>query len=315
MSDATEALSHLRIGTRGSALALIQARLVGEALTVAHPGITIEEVIIKTEGDKNFAPIPLDTVGKAWFTAEIDQALARRDIDLAVHSLKDLPLELSDGLTMTAVLPREDPRDALISRRGERLAGLPQGATVGTDSTRRRAQLLHLRPDLKIRSLRGNVQTRLRKLRDEDYDGIVLAAAGLVRLGQLDTITEFLDPTTFIPAIGQGVLAVEVRSDHRELRQLLRTLEDPDTVTAVTAERAFSNTVGGGCKLPIGCYATVIGSKMELHAMIGELDGTRILYDTLKGESSQAAELARTLAASMLARCDFDYKTEGNHVR
>jgi hydroxymethylbilane synthase len=306
------ALTHLRIGTRGSALALVQTKLVSDALTQTNPGLTIENIIIKTEGDINLAPIPLDTVGKAWFTSEIDQALADRRIDLAAHSLKDLPLTPANGLAMTVALKREDPRDVLISRVGQTLAELPHGAVVGTDSTRRRAQLLHRRPDLKVTSLRGNVQTRLRKLHDEDYDAIVLAAAGLARLGQLEAVTEFLDPTGFIPAIGQGALAVEVREDHHELRRLLRRLEDPATVAAVGAERTFSATIGGGCKLPVGCYAQINAGQVTLHAMIAGLDGADILHDTVTGPLAQAHTLAQTLASTMLEKCPFEFKPTTN---
>jgi hydroxymethylbilane synthase len=197
----------LTIGTRGSKLALIQTELVAAALKQAHPRLEVGIKIIATKGDTNQAPIPLDTVGKAWFTAEIEQALQSGDIDIAVHSLKDLPPELCPGLISLPVLERADPRDVLVSKAAVPLAALPRGAVVGTDSLRRKAALLLERPDLRVESVRGNVQTRLRKLHEQPYDAIVLAAAGLERLGDLTLVTEFLEPSRFVPAIGQGVLA------------------------------------------------------------------------------------------------------------
>lgn len=303
----------LKIGTRGSKLALIQTQLVANALKQQQPDLEIETVVIKTEGDKNFAPIPLDTVGKAWFTAEIDRALLERDIDLAVHSLKDLPLTLDDGLTMMVVLERADPRDVLVSRSGQTIEQLPQGAVVGTDSTRRRALLLHRRPDLKVQSLRGNVQTRLRKLHDGQYDGIILAAAGLARLGELDAATEFLDPTTFIPAIGQGALAVEVRHDHTVLLGLLGRVKNPTTDVTTHVERQFSATIGGGCKLPVGCFARVDGEQVHAFGMIAALEGTDILFEQASAPLNNYKTLGESLASSMLVKCTFDYQPQPEH--
>jgi len=296
-------------------MALIQTQLVGDALVAAHPGLEIELVTIKTEGDRNLIPIPLDTVGKAWFTAEIDRALNDGDIDLAVHSLKDLPLALDDDLHMVCVLQRSDPRDALLATSGQTLSQLPAGSVIGTDSTRRRALILHLRPDLQVTSLRGNVQTRLRKLREGQYDAIVLAAAGLERLSQTDLITEYYDAESFIPAIGQGALAVEVRRDRRDLIDLLGHLEDSDTVTAVTTEREFSARIGGGCKLPVGCYARIEGETITLHGMIGELDGSKVLFESLTGATADSVKLAHQLADAILAKCDFKYKPSEDHDR
>jgi hydroxymethylbilane synthase len=308
------AITKLRLGTRGSAMALIQTQLVGDALMQAHPGLEVELVTIKTEGDRNMTPIPLDTVGKAWFTAEIDRALTNGDIDLAVHSLKDLPLALDDNLHMVCVMPRSDPRDALLSN-GQTLAQLPAGSVIGTDSTRRRALILHLRPDLRVTSLRGNVQTRLRKLNEGQYDGIVLAAAGLDRLDQSNLISEHFDADTFIPAIGQGALAVEVRRDRRNLIELLERIEDSDTVTAVTAEREFSARIGGGCKLPVGCYARIESDHITLHGMIGELDGSQVLFESISGATVNSVQLAHQLGDAILAKCNFQYKPVGDHGR
>ncbi|HEY2004612.1 MAG TPA: hydroxymethylbilane synthase [Candidatus Saccharimonadia bacterium] len=300
----------LKVGTRGSKLALIQTQLVTEALQQLEPGLEIKVVIIKTEGDKNFAPIPLDTIGKAWFTAEIDRALTERDIDLAVHSLKDLPLTLDAGLTMITVLERADPRDVLVSRSGQTLDQLPPGAIIGTDSTRRRALLLHHRPDLQVTSLRGNVQTRLRKLQDREYDGIILAAAGLDRLGELSRVSEFLDPTRFPPSSGQGALAVEIRRDDTLLLNLLQRLEHSGTLATTAAERAFSATIGGGCKLPVACYAQAGHRQLHLYGMIAELGGDGILFDQISGPINQATGLGESLARRLLEKCSFNFQPE-----
>ncbi len=312
MSDLPHSLNRLKVGTRGSRLALIQTGLVVSALQEAHPNLKIETVIIKTKGDGDLSPIPLDTVGKAWFTAEIDRALTSGQIDLAVHSLKDLPLDLDPALAMLTVLPRADARDAVITHSGKKFAELPAGAVVGTDSARRRAQILHLRPDVQVQSLRGNVQTRLRKLHDHDYDAIVLAAAGLIRLGQETQISDHLDPTQFIPAIGQGALAVEARQNHHELLDLLRRLEHTGTVTSVAAERAFSAAVGGGCQLPVGCYAELTGRHISLHGMIASLAGPGIHYQTISGPSDQATTLGSTLGESLLKKSGINFTGAAN---
>ena len=296
---------HLRVGTRGSQLALLQTSLVTDALQKVHPEITVEVVTIQTQGDKNLAPIPLSSIGKAWFTAEIERALTDGDIDLAVHSLKDLPMEISDQLPVRTVLQRGDPRDVFISKTGVKVADLPKGAVVGTDSGRRRCQLLQLRPDIIVKSIRGNVQTRLKKMHEQDYDGLVLAAAGLDRLQMLDIVTEFFDPTIFIPSPGQGALAAQLRHDDSELSGWLKELEDEPTVLATQAERAFSEAVGGGCKMPVGCYAQVEEERITLHGMIGNLDGSSAVCQTIGGPLQQAIALARDLAEAISATCDF----------
>lgn len=298
-------MDQIKIGTRGSKLALIQTRLVSDALNRRNSQLKIEPVVIKTEGDKNMAPIPLDTVGKAWFTAEIDRALKTGTIDMAVHSLKDLPLTLDPDFAMITVLKREDPRDVLISKTGETLEQLPAAATIGTDSTRRRALLLHQRPDLNVDSLRGNVQTRLRKLAEGDCDAIILAAAGLRRLDEANKVTQFLDSATFIPSVGQGALAVVTRMEHADLLGLLRHIEDSDTVITTNAERAFATAIGGSCKMPVGCHATLKASQIHLYAIVADATGLKIHFDRINGPEAEATSLARALGERMMASCGF----------
>jgi hydroxymethylbilane synthase len=301
-------MNKLRIGTRGSELALIQTKLVADALAAIRPGLEIETVIIKTKGDRNHSPIPLDTVGKAWFTEEIEHALEAGEIDLAVHSLKDLPMEQPPALALRYVLKRAAPGDVIISKSGAALAELPAGAVIGTDSSRRRTLIQAVRPDLTVKSLRGNVQTRLRKLHEEDYDAIILAQAGLERLGHLGLATERLDASKFIPAPGQGTLAAEFHQANRELGELLRRLEDAPTVVAATAERAFVAAVGGGCKLPIGCFARVAAGEVSIHAVISELEGPRRVHDTIAGPQSEAEQLAAGLAKKLMEQTNFSFR-------
>ena len=293
-------IKSLTIGTRGSALALKQTELVIKALEANYPALQITTKIITTKGDKNLSPIPLDTIGKAWFTEELEEALLSGEIDLAVHSLKDLPPETPKGLATTAVLKREDARDVLISRSNVGLDQLPKGAIVGTDSIRRKAELLHRRPDLIIKSVRGNVDTRLCKLQQKDYDALMLAAAGLSRLGKIDAVTQYLDPNEFVPAIGQGVLAAEARVDHTELWQLIKSIQDPETLEIVKAEQMFSKVVGGGCKLPVGCYAYFEGEEVTLHAMVGSMDALKMVTKSAKGPRANAVSLAKQLAKDLL---------------
>ncbi|HUO56422.1 MAG TPA: hydroxymethylbilane synthase [Candidatus Paceibacterota bacterium] len=275
----------LVIGTRGSALALAQTALVGAALRELFPQLVIETTIITTKGDVNKSSIPLDTIGKAWFTAEIEDALANGSIDVAVHSLKDVPPEIHAGTVIFSALKRADPRDVLISKDGSRLMELKKSAVIGTDSMRRKAQLLEKRPDFIVESIRGNVDTRLRKLQEENYDAIVIAAAGLERLGKLDVVAEFFPANFFIPAPGQGVLAVQIRKEDTELATLMRAIQDPDTVCAVEAERAFVETIGSGCKSPTGAYARVSGDTLELFGMHAE---KHVVILSKKGSKSDA---------------------------
>jgi hydroxymethylbilane synthase len=276
------------IGSRGSQLALWQARHIA-ALIDAETRIEI----IKTSGDK-IQDVPLAAVGgKGLFTKEIEEALLAGAIDLAVHSMKDLPTKLPAGLTISAIPEREEPRDALIGK------PLGPGMRVGTSSLRRSAQLRHFRQDLQIEMLRGNVDTRLRKLDEGQYDAIVLAAAGLCRLGWQDRIRELIPVEIMCPAIGQGALAIETRDDGGPAQQLARKLDHAPTSIAVTAERAMLEVLGGGCQVPIGAYATVDGSMIHLRAIVVSPDGSRLVRGELSG--SDSSETGATLGRRLLA--------------
>jgi hydroxymethylbilane synthase len=267
----------IRVGTRGSLLALTQTRQFIDALRSCHPGQPFEEVVIKTKGDI-ILDVPLSKIGdKGLFTKELEQDLLAGRIDLAVHSMKDMPGRLPEGLDFGVIPERVDPRDAFLSVRWPDLDALPEGARVGTSSLRRRAQLLHRRPDLRIENLRGNVDTRLRKLREGDYDAIILAAAGLIRLGRQAEITCCLPSTVMIPAVGQGALAIEIRKDAAHLRELLAPLGHPATALAIAAERAFLAELEGGCQVPLAGHATVDGATIRLAAMIASLDGRTMI--------------------------------------
>lgn len=286
----------LTIGSRGSQLALWQARWVQARLETLGEECHIE--IIHTTGDK-ITGVALSKVGtKGLFTKEIEEALLARSIDLAVHSLKDMPTDLPRGLTLAAIPEREDPRDALI---GRRLTELPARARVGTSSLRRAAQLRSLRPDLEIENIRGNLDTRLRKLDEGRYDAIVLASAGLRRLGWADRISEMLDPDVMCPAVGQGALAVETRDDNGRAFEVARRLDHADSRTAVTAERAVLASLGGGCQVPIGGYATVDSEHVHLRAIVVSPDGLEIVRKNITGPRGDAAALGRALGEQLLS--------------
>lgn len=292
--------SSLRIGTRGSRLALAQSRWVQDALQRIHPTLQCRLVTIKTSGDL-FADRPLRSVGgKGLFVKEIDEALLAGDIDCAVHSMKDLPAALAPGLVIAAVPQREDPRDVSVTRSGIALEALPGGSRVGTSSLRRIAFLRRLRPDLEAVELRGNVDTRLRKLEQAEVDAIIVAAAGLRRLA-ISPGNEFaLDPQTFVPAVGQGALAVECRPG--EIEALLAPLQDDATAAAVAAERAFLATVGGSCHTPLGAHARVDRDRVEIQAVIASPDGSRAVFGAQSGCRSRAPEIGARLAADVLAK-------------
>ncbi|MDX2162385.1 MAG: hydroxymethylbilane synthase [bacterium] len=265
----------IRFGTRGSALALWQTRHVMALLEAAHPDIHTEHLIIQTKGDQVLdTPLPL-VGGKGVFTAELESALHEGRIDCAVHSLKDLPTTLPDGLTIAALPPRASAADVLISRAGYTMGSLPHAARIGTSSTRRAAQLLYARPDLHIVNIRGNVDTRLQKALagDGDYDAILLAHAGLERLGRLDVVTQVLSIDAMLPAPGQGAIAVQTRSDPA-LAALFAPLHHRETALAVTAERAFLAGLGGGCSVPVAAYATVSGDALHVRGRVNAPDGT-----------------------------------------
>ena len=293
--------SSLIIGTRGSRLAIWQAEWVQARLQEIAPTLTVTLQRIKTSGDK-ILDVPLAKVGgKGLFVKEIEEALLRGEIDLAVHSMKDVPTVLPEPLAIVCVPRREDPRDALISRHGLPLNQLPRGARVGTSSLRRQSQLLHYRSDLKIEMLRGNIETRLRKLKAGDYDAIVLASAGLRRMGWNEEITEYLPVDVSLPAIGQGALAIEGRRDDEFIRSLLSTLDDPTTHTAVTAERALLDRLQGGCQVPIAAYATIEQDRLSLAGLVCSTNGTTLVRDSINGSTVDAYSLGARLGDRLLA--------------
>jgi hydroxymethylbilane synthase len=291
----------LRIGTRGSNLALVQSEWVKKEVQSRHPGVRVELVTIKTKGDK-ILDAPLSRVGgKGLFVKEIEDALLKRDVDLAVHSMKDVPAELQKGLKLSVYPKREDPRDAFVSSHFRGVEDLPQGASVGTSSLRRSAQLLHMRSDLQIVPLRGNVDTRLRKLDNKEVQAIVLAAAGLRRLGLSDRITAALSPEVVLPAIGQGVLGLEVREDDQNTQDLISFLNDLETELAARGERAFLRELEGGCQVPLAGYARVEKDRIVLDGMVAELDGSIILRQQRSGEKDKPEELGVALAQQLKA--------------
>lgn len=290
----------IRIGTRGSALALAQAHWLEGAIEKVVPGSKAELVIIKTAGDR-FVDRSLRAIGgKGLFVKEIEEALLAGTIDCAIHSMKDVPAEIPPGLTIAAIPQREDPRDVLIGRSDGGLAALAQGATVGTCSLRRIALLRAVRPDLKIHELRGNVDTRLRKLAEGSIDAIVLAAAGLRRLGLSPDHVAPFDMNTFLPAIGQGALAIETRED--ETAELVARLDHASTRIAVTAERAFLATAGGSCHTPLAAFGTVGETEISVDALIASPDGTEVLRSRASGKHAEAADIGARLAGELLAR-------------
>ena len=292
---------NLRIGTRGSKLALVQSEWVKKEMQSRYPELRVELVKIRTKGDK-IIDAPLSKVGgKGLFVKEIEEALLKREVDLAVHSLKDVPAELHKGLQLSVYPKREDPRDALVSSLFRKVGDLPQGASVGTSSLRRSAQLLHMRPDLRIAPLRGNVDTRLRKLDSGELQTIVLAAAGLQRLGLSDRITALLSPDSVLPAIGQGVLGLEVRENDQKVQNLISFLNDLETELAARAERAFLKELEGGCQVPLAGYARVEKGRLVLDGMVAELDGSVILKRKLSGGKDKPEDLGLALARNLIA--------------
>ena len=290
----------IRIGTRGSKLALRQSEWIKEQLERQHSGIRVALVKIKTTGDK-ILDVPLSKVGgKGLFVKEIEEALLEKTVDVAVHSMKDVPAQLPEPLMLSTFPPREDPSDALISEGGKMLAQLPEGARIGTSSLRRGAQLLHFRPDLTLVSLRGNVDTRLNKLKSGDLHAIILAAAGLNRLGLSHLITQTIPFHQLLPAVGQGALGLEVRRGDRKTMALLDFLNHEDTQTEVIAERAFLKTLEGGCQAPIAGFARVNGDELFVEGLVAELDGSSIFKETMAGKRDQAEEMGIRLAQKLL---------------
>ena len=286
----------IKIGTRGSKLALWQANWVKSALKAGHPSLSVEIVAIKTKGDK-ILDVPLAKVGgKGLFVKEIEDALLNGSIDLAVHSMKDMPAEIPNGLCIGAIPKRETPQDVLISRKGLLLSQLKQNARIGTSSLRRTAQLLHARPDLVVLPLRGNLDTRLKKLETENIDAIILAAAGVKRLDLEHRITEYLDEKVMLPAVGQGALCIEIRENDPEVESIIALLEHHQTRTVVLGERAFLNRLEGGCQVPIAAHGKIEKSTFTLCGLVATVDGTTVIRETLSGHKDSSEIIGVKLA-------------------
>ncbi len=297
-------MSQIRIGTRGSALALAQAGIVRDQIVVAH-GLDkqiVEIVPIRTTGDKILDRNLAEIGGKGLFTKEIELALLAGSVDLAVHSMKDMPAILPDGLAIEAVLKREDPRDAFISPKASKLQQLAQGALVGSSSVRRRAQIKRLRPDLKLKDFRGNVETRLRKLADGEVDAIFLACAGLKRLGLERTITSPVEPGEMLPAVAQGAIGIETAKENTRIRDLIAPLNDPETAWCILAERSFLLLLEGSCRTPIAGLATIVRGRLNFRGMIISPDGKEVHETGLDGAVSDAAALGEEAGRELKAR-------------
>ena len=293
-------MARLRIATRRSALALWQAEHVAGLLRAAHPALEVSLVPMVTAGDRIQDRALSAVGGKGLFIKELEVAIADGRAELAVHSMKDVPAALPDGFVIAAVLARADPRDAFLSRRYPRFSALPPGARVGTASQRRQCILRAARPDLAITPLRGNVDTRLRKLVAGDYDAIILAAAGLTRLGLAAQITEYLEPAAWLPAVGQGIVGIECRADPAVLRWIAG-LDHPATHLCLTAERAFAARLGGSCQSPIAGFAQLAGHELDLEGLVGAPDGTQVIRDRIRGPATESAALGLRLAERLLA--------------
>ena len=292
----------IRIATRKSPLAIWQAEHVSQELQRLHPGLRVELVRMSTRGDK-ILDAPLAKIGgKALFVKELEEGLYEDRADIAVHSMKDVPAQLPEGLHLPVIMAREDPRDAFVSNHYADVEALPQGAHVGTASLRRQCQLLARRPDLRISTLRGNVNTRLGKLDAGEFDAIVLAASGLKRLGFHERIRLELPPEQSLPAVGQGALGIECRSDDDRINALIAPLKDLDTYTRVSAERALNSCLQGSCQAPIGAYAELDGGELFLRGLVGTVDGRQVVRGEIRGPREQAVELGRQLGEDLLAR-------------
>lgn len=291
----------IKLGSRGSKLALWQANHIKSIIESVH-NIDVEIIKIKTQGDKILDVALAKVGGKGLFVKELEEALIRGDIDFAVHSMKDVPVELPQGVHIAAITKREDARDAFLSKSYNAIRELPKGAKVGTSSLRRQCQLLHARPDLSVEVLRGNVETRIRKMVEGSYDAVILAYAGVKRLGLTEYVKEVFSEEFSIPAIGQGALGIECRVDDEDTNNLLSTLNDEDTNYCVTAERAFLKVLQGGCQVPIGGYATVVAGRLRLIGLVGSLDGKKLIREVVSGDKRDAFYLGEKLAEVILER-------------
>lgn len=293
-------MNKVRIATRKSPLAMWQAYFVKAELERHHPSIEVELVPMSTKGDK-ILDTPLAKIGgKGLFIKELEVAMLEDRADIAVHSMKDVPMEFPEGLGLHCICQREDPRDAFVSNQYQSLADLPQGAVVGTSSLRRQCQLKAQRPDIKIKDLRGNVNTRLAKLDAGEYDAIILASAGLLRLEMQQRIKAYIEPEQILPAGGQGAVGIECRSNDQQLLKLLAPLNHPATVARVTAERAMNRRLEGGCQVPIGCYAELEGEQLFVRGLVGAVDGSTVIEKQITGSSQQAEQLGLQLAEQLL---------------
>lgn len=294
--------STLRIATRESALALWQANYVKDLLEQAHPDLCVELVPMTTKGDQ-ILDTPLAKIGgKALFVKELEVAMLENRADIAVHSMKDVPVEFPEGLMLNTICEREDPRDAFVSNQFDDLDSLPEGSVVGTSSLRRQCQLKALRPDLVIKDLRGNVNTRLRKLDEGQYDAIILASAGLIRLEMPERIKQYLPAEVILPANGQGAVGIECRINDEQVQKWLSVLEHAETRQRVLAERALNRTLQGGCQVPIGAYAEVDGDQIHLRGLVGSLDGKEIIRAEINGHVDDAESMGVTLANELLSK-------------
>lgn len=289
----------VRVGTRASPLALIQTEEIISLLRVEFPDSTFGVVRVSTQGDRQ-KDAPLATLERGTFVKDIERALLRDEIDLAVHSAKDLAPAVPEGLTILAVGHRQDARDVLISKSDRSIFELPSGARLGTSSPRREAQIKVIRPDVKMVPIRGNVDTRLRKAKSTDFDGVVLAAAGLARLDRLSEVTEYLNPREVTPDVGQGTLVAEVRDEDRAVQEMLSTIISPPTDRAFRAERAFLKTLGGGCTSPVAAYATVRNDRLTIMAMAATPDGSKIVRSKLEWDAEASDEAGETVASMLL---------------
>ena len=299
---ATVARTTIRVGTRGSPLAMRQTQLVVDAIAAFNPNLELDLVQIATRGDDDRTS-ELPMMGVGVFVKALEEALAEERVDFVVHSLKDVPSELPEGFEIATATKRADPRDILVNRWRASLADLPEGARLGTGSPRRRAQILAARPDITVAPIRGNVGTRLDKAlagADSEYDGAVLAAAGLERLGRIDSVAEFLDPGQFVPAVGQGALAIEIRARDGRMRVIAESAGDSDTHLATSAERAFLRAMGGGCAVPISAHAVVDSKTLAISGFAADPDGTRVVRRRLEGSADDPEALGRRLAGEIL---------------
>ena len=291
----------IRIGTRASLLALWQANWIKDTLEEQNRGVKVELIKIKTTGDK-ILDVPLAKVGgKGLFVKEIEDALLSNRVDLAVHSMKDVPTDLPEGLHIASITEREDPRDALLSRDGYTMMELPRNAKIGTSSLRRQAQILSVRPDFEINQLRGNLDTRIKKLTTKELDAVILAAAGIRRMGWTDKITECIPTEVCLPAIGQGAVGIETRIDDEAINGLVSRLNHDPTSIAVRAERAFLKKLEGGCQVPIAAYAEIRGDKVKLRGLVGRIDGSEIIKDSLEGSVDRVEDIGEELAEKLLS--------------